>query len=65
VTNGQVGIYMGYASRQDHALVDERLYLSREWAKNRIRRKKCGVPKEIRYQTRHKLLAPLRVAERK
>ncbi len=53
VDNGQVGIYMGYASREDHALVDERLYLSKKWAKDKIRRKKCGVPKEIRYQTRH------------
>ena len=55
VDNGQVGIYMGYASRKDHALVDTRLYLSKEWAKDKARRKKCGVPKEIRYQTRHEL----------
>ena len=55
VDNGQVGIYMGYASRKDHALADERLYLPKEWAKDKIRRKKCGVPKEIRYQTRHEL----------
>lgn len=55
VDNGQVGIYMGYASRQDHALVDTRLYLSEAWAKDKARRKKCGVPKEIRYQTRHEL----------
>ena len=55
VDNGQMGIYMGYASRQDHALADERLYFPKKWAKDRIRRKKCGVPKEIRYQTRHDL----------
>ena len=55
IDNGQVGIYMGYASRKEHALVDERLYLSKEWGKDRIRRKKCGVPKHVRYQTRHKL----------
>ena len=55
VDNGQVGIYMGYASRKEHALVDVRLYLPKEWAKDKARRKKCGVPKEIRYQTRHEL----------
>jgi len=55
VDNGQVGIYMGYAARQEHALVDERLYLSHEWSKDKARRKKCGVPKHIRYQTRHAL----------
>jgi SRSO17 transposase len=55
VDNGQVGVYMGYASGKEHALVDQRLYLSKEWAKDKVRRKKCGVPKEIRYQTRHEL----------
>jgi len=55
IDNGQVGIYMGYASRKDHALVDTRLYLPKEWAKDKARRKKCGVPKEIRYRTRHDL----------
>ena len=55
IDNGQVGIYMGYASRKEHALVDVRLYLPKDWAKDKIRRKKCGVPKEIRYQTRHEL----------
>ena len=55
VDNGQVGVYMGYASGKEHALVDQRLYLSKDWAKDKSRRKKCGIPKEIRYQTRHEL----------
>ena len=55
IDNGQVGIYMGYASRKEHALVDVRLYIPKEWAKDKSRRKKCGVPKEIRYRTRHEL----------
>ena len=55
VDNGQVGVYMGYASRKEHALVDERLYLPKAWAKDKKRRKKCGVPKHIQYQTRHEL----------
>ena len=55
VDNGQVGIYMGYASRKEHTLVDMRLYLPKQWAKDKARRKKCGVPKQIRYQTRHEL----------
>ena len=53
--SGQVGVYMGYVTRQEHALVDVRLYLPKEWAKDKKRRKKCGVPKEIRYRTRHEL----------
>jgi SRSO17 transposase len=55
VDNGQVGVYMGYASRKEHGLVDERLYLPKQWANNKARRKKCGVPKHIRYRTRQEL----------
>jgi SRSO17 transposase len=55
VDNCQVGVYLGYVSRQDHALVDVRLYLPQEWAKDRQRRKKAGVPKEVRFRTRHEL----------
>jgi len=55
VDNGQVGVYMAYASWKEYALVDERLYLPKSWANDKKRRKKCGVPKEVRYQTRHEL----------
>ena len=55
VDNCQVGVYLGYVSADDHALVDFRLYLPREWAKDRKRRKRCGVPKDVRYRTRHEL----------
>ena len=53
VENCQVGVYMGYVSRVEHALVDFRLYLPEDWAKDRARRKEAGVPKEVRFQTRH------------
>lgn len=55
VENSQVGVYMGYVSPVDHALVDVRLYLPAEWAKDKKRRKKCGVPTEVRFQTRQEL----------
>jgi len=55
VDNGQVGVYLAYASRKEYALVDERLYLPKSWANDKKRCKKCGVPKEVRYQTRHAL----------
>src|SRR5437899_1487589 len=56
IENCQVGIYLGYVSRRDHALVDFRLFLPQEWAKRKRRREKAGVPKEIRFQTRHELM---------
>ena len=55
IDNCQVGVYLGYVSRKEHALADVRLYLNEEWAKDRRRRKKCGVPREIRFRTRHAL----------
>lgn len=55
IENCQVGVYLGYVSRKEHALVDVRLYLNKDWAKDKRRRKKCGVPREIRFRTRHAL----------
>lgn len=55
VENCQVGVFMGYATSKEHALVNARLYLPKQWAKNKQRRRKAGVPKEIRYQTRHRM----------
>jgi SRSO17 transposase len=56
VENCQVGIYLGYISRQDHALVAMRLYLPKEWANRKRRRNKAGVPQEVRFRTRHELM---------
>ena len=42
---------VGMTWRTEHALVDVRLCLPKEWAKDRKRRKGCGVPKEVRYRT--------------
>jgi SRSO17 transposase len=53
VDNCQVAVYMAYVSRKEHALVNSRLYLPKEWAQDRTRRKVAGVPKEVRFQTRH------------
>jgi DDE superfamily endonuclease len=43
---------MGYVSRHDHALLDFRLYLPREWTRDEQRRQECHVPPDVRYQTR-------------
>ena len=55
VDNSQVGVFLGYVGDEEHALVDFRLYLPREWARDRKRRKKAGVPKGLTYRTRHEL----------
>jgi SRSO17 transposase len=53
--NCQVGVYMGYVSSEEHVLVDVRLYLPEEWTKDRKRCREAGVPKGVRFQTRHGL----------
>jgi len=55
VDNCQVGVYLGYVTRKEHALVDTRLYLPKEWTKDRSRCKRAGIPKEIGFRTRHEL----------
>jgi len=52
VDNCQVGGFMGYVSHHDHALLDFRLSLPEEWARDEQRRQACHVPPEVRYQTR-------------
>jgi DDE superfamily endonuclease len=53
VDNCQVGVFMGYVSHHDHALLDFRLSLPEEWARDEQRRQAGHVPPEVRYHTRH------------
>ena len=41
--NCQVGVFLGYTKDSYRTLIDERLYLPREWITDRKRRQKCGV----------------------
>jgi SRSO17 transposase len=55
VDNCQVGVFMAYVSRKEHALVNTRLFLPEEWATDKARREEAGVPKDLRHRTRHRL----------
>ena len=55
IDNCQVGVFLAYVGRAEHALVDVRLFLPREWAKDRWRRARAGVPRAVRFRTRHEL----------
>jgi SRSO17 transposase len=55
VDNCQVGVYLGYVTRKEHALVDTRLYLPEAWTKDKKRCKRAGIPKGIGFRTRHEL----------
>src|SRR6516162_1587808 len=60
VDNCQVAVYLAYVGRTEHALVDVRLYLPKEWAKDKKRRAKAGVPRTTRFRTRHELALEMR-----
>jgi SRSO17 transposase len=55
VDNCQVGVFLAYVSRKEQALVNTRLYLPEDWTKLRSRCKAAGVPKEVKFRTRHQL----------
>jgi SRSO17 transposase len=56
--NCQAGVFLGYASSQGYTLLDRRLYLPQEWVEDPAyadRRRKCGVPPKIGFQTKPQL----------
>jgi SRSO17 transposase len=56
IDNCQVGIYLAYVGRSEHALVDVRLYLPKEWIADKQRRDQAGIPRSVRFRTRHELI---------
>ncbi len=61
VANGQVGVYLGYASRLGYTLADGCLYLPESWldAEHAEKRKKCGVPKDLTFKTKPQIALEL------
>lgn len=55
VDNGQVGVYLAYATRKEYALCNARLFLPEDWAEDAERRQKAGVPEDVEFKTRHQL----------
>ncbi len=54
VANGQVGVYLGYASRKGYSLVEGELFVPEVWFDDAHaeKRKVCGVPNELAFQTK-------------
>ena len=55
IENSQIGVFLAYASRHGHALIDRALYLPETWAFDAARRAEAGVPEEIGFTTKPKL----------
>ena len=54
VANCQVGVHLGYVSRQGYTLLDSQLFMPAEWfdEAHTDRRQACGVPDDLAYQTK-------------
>jgi len=52
IENAQVGVFACYASRHGAALIDRRLYLPENWAKDEKRRAKAAVPAGIAFSSK-------------
>jgi SRSO17 transposase len=52
IENCQVGVFLGYATAKGRALLDRELYLPKEWAEDRDRRKAARVPREVGFATK-------------
>jgi SRSO17 transposase len=52
VENSQVGVFLAYASRQGHALIDRRLYLPQAWADDAERRRAAKIPEDVPFLTK-------------
>ena len=54
IANGQVGVYLGYASRKGYSLVEGQLFVPEKWFEEEYaeRRQACGVPEELVFKTK-------------
>jgi SRSO17 transposase len=52
IENAQVGVYLGYATRRGHALIDRELYLPRSWTDDPDRCAAAGVPTGVGFATK-------------
>jgi SRSO17 transposase len=55
VENCQIGVFLTYASRHGHVLLDRELYLPKEWTDDRDRCRQAGVPEDRRLTTKPQL----------
>jgi SRSO17 transposase len=54
IANGQVGVYLGYASRKGYSLIEGRLFMPGQWLEEEHaeQRQACGVPEDLVFKTK-------------
>ena len=53
--NCQIGVFLAYASRHGHALIDRELYLPQSWTGDRDRCQAAGIPDDIEFAPKAQL----------
>ena len=62
IENAQVAVYLVYASRVGHALIDRELYLPQSWIDDPDRLRAAGVPDQVGFATEPALAKPCSAA---
>lgn len=52
IENSQVGVFLCYAGKRGHVLVDRELYLPQQWTGDQERRRAAGIPDRVAFQTK-------------
>jgi SRSO17 transposase len=55
IENCQLGVFLAYASRHGHALIDRELYLPEGWTADRQRCRVAGIPEHVEFHTKPQL----------
>jgi SRSO17 transposase len=55
IENAQVSVFLAYASRHGHTLIDRRIYLPESWTTDVKRREQAAIPATIAFATRSQL----------
>jgi SRSO17 transposase len=55
IENGQIGVFLTYASPQGHVLLDRDLYVPKEWTNDKTRCEHAGIPAERTFATKPQL----------
>ena len=55
IENAQVGVFLAYASKHGHTLIDRRVYLPKSWTDDLQRCERAGVPDDVAFATRSEL----------
>jgi SRSO17 transposase len=50
--NCQIGVFLAYASRHGHALIDRELYIPESWTSDRDRCRDAGIPDSVEFATK-------------